>query len=297
TNIEERPSTDPYNAQAGYTIVTLDKELGTVNTHSAENNIKVYAMKLRATLFGYNAPDWKLLPESVKKNFETSQNNKVNGLIAKYYSGFDFNIELACFIDKWINLDAKHTSWFSVEWDGYIKPVTPGQYIFQVTVDYQMTLKIGNQDICWNKENNKTIAFWNDGELESEPFNFEPERYYWIKVAFRADEAPNGIKLKWKKEGEACEYEIISQGELFLSNEIITESPDWENFTINGISKAEDVIHLDSVYAGIVPGSLIVLSTADDKEVFLVTDASEDSRTGFTLSSKTTRLGVGRRKA
>ncbi len=62
------PTTDPY---AGYTAVTLDHGLGTTQPYMspAAENPTVYALRQRAALFGYNAPDWNAMPKDVKKAY------------------------------------------------------------------------------------------------------------------------------------------------------------------------------------------------------------------------------------
>ena len=49
------------------TLVSWDEEL----THSYQN-VEVHAFRLRAALFGYNAPDWRTLPNSVRRRYTNS---------------------------------------------------------------------------------------------------------------------------------------------------------------------------------------------------------------------------------
>mgnify|MGYP005845022301 CR=1 FL=1 len=51
------------------TRVTLNQPLGApiLNVSPTAQNPRVYAMRRRASLFGYNAPDWSLLPEIAKR--------------------------------------------------------------------------------------------------------------------------------------------------------------------------------------------------------------------------------------
>jgi hypothetical protein len=51
-----------------YTVVTWSEGLGSPYALPAANP-KVYALRQRAALFGYNAPDWRAMPDSVKKGF------------------------------------------------------------------------------------------------------------------------------------------------------------------------------------------------------------------------------------
>ena len=55
--------------EAGRTLVTLERGLGTRAPNTAPAESKVYALRLRASFFGYNAPDWRLLHEDIRVNF------------------------------------------------------------------------------------------------------------------------------------------------------------------------------------------------------------------------------------
>src|SRR6185295_15673771 len=63
------PPTEGLNA--GYTIVTLDRGLGSIIpvTHPTQKNPEVYALRQRASLFGYNAIDWNSLPADTKSSY------------------------------------------------------------------------------------------------------------------------------------------------------------------------------------------------------------------------------------
>jgi hypothetical protein len=59
------PSAGP---NAGYTVVTLDHGLGSFvpEVQPTQRNPEVYALRQRAAVFGYNAVDWKALPDITK---------------------------------------------------------------------------------------------------------------------------------------------------------------------------------------------------------------------------------------
>lgn len=52
------------DASRNYTEITLDRNLGDKdrNVGPAQKKVRVWAMRQRAALFGYNAPDWRMLP-------------------------------------------------------------------------------------------------------------------------------------------------------------------------------------------------------------------------------------------
>ncbi len=55
------------------TVVTLDLGLGSVSPHTLpSSNPTVYALRQRAALFGYNAPDWLSIPEKMQDSYCTA---------------------------------------------------------------------------------------------------------------------------------------------------------------------------------------------------------------------------------
>ncbi len=63
-----RIDTVEVNREAGYTLVTWQKGLGSDYTQSAAEP-QVYVMRQRAALFGHNAPDWRSMPDEIKSGF------------------------------------------------------------------------------------------------------------------------------------------------------------------------------------------------------------------------------------
>lgn len=155
------------------TVVTFDQGLGSAIpfVNPAAVNIRVYAFRNRAALFGYNAPDWNAMPEEVRNRYAAAY---VNGLT-------------------------------QAEQD-----------------DYQERLR---------DENAETYA------------------------------------------------------DLFA---------DWPGLTMEQVADPDviDYLQLDALYSKVVPGSWLLLSTSSYRELYKVEEAAEDSRSRFTLSSKTTRVLV-----
>ncbi len=67
---------------------------------------------------------------------------------------------------------------------------------------------------------------------------------------------------------------------------------DWPGLTISSISEDETgtVVFLDAAYPEIVPDSWVALARPGYVELYRVAEVTEDSRSRFTLSAKTTRL-------
>ncbi len=69
-----RIDTVEVNREAGYTVVTWQEKLGSDYTLPAAE-AKVYVMRQRAALFGHNAPDWRSMPNSIKREYGDSSSD------------------------------------------------------------------------------------------------------------------------------------------------------------------------------------------------------------------------------
>jgi hypothetical protein len=90
------PAGDPSDPKdIGYTVVTLDRGLGKPYRgvpSTARTNPRCYALRARAHLFGYNAPDWRAMPANLRATFlrhgrrrqATDQPNIRNGLASRW---------------------------------------------------------------------------------------------------------------------------------------------------------------------------------------------------------------------
>lgn len=54
------------------TNIVLDPPLATQGNNKGGSEFKIFAMRKRASLFGYNAPDWSALPEDTRTNYDKS---------------------------------------------------------------------------------------------------------------------------------------------------------------------------------------------------------------------------------
>ncbi len=82
-------------------------------------------------------------------------------------------------------------------------------------------------------------------------------------------------------------YENVPTGPL----QNRTEWPGLNLTSITGDASGQ-TLFLDRIYKEIVPDSWVVVATPSYSEVYRVEAAAEDARTGFTLSGKSTRLGI-----
>ncbi len=59
------------DSENGYTLVTLEYGLGSLSPYKlpAQEDPRVFALRQRANLFGYNAPDWKGLVKDVRQDY------------------------------------------------------------------------------------------------------------------------------------------------------------------------------------------------------------------------------------
>lgn len=273
-----------YN-DAGYTKITWDRGLGiklnnAAGQHAEKAEFAFYALRQKASLFGYNAPDFRTLSGTVKSEF------LVDGLAADYYKGANFNTKVFSQTDSTINF----TGWgktspvtgidedpFSVRWSGLIMPPVGGMITFYTDSDDGVRLWVNNQLIIEN---------WTDhGSTEnSKAILLEEGKLYSIRLDYYQNTGVAKIVLKWSAAG--LPKAVIPETYFFNHSRY----NDWPDFNITGISGEPETIHLDALYSKIVKDSWLVMFTGNAEELYSVNNAAESSRSNFTLNGKTTAV-------
>jgi len=272
------------------TLVTWEGDLGRyelnddgepVSTVVPDENAKIFAFRQKASLFGHNAPDWRVMADDIKDKY-------MMGLQAEYFQGTDLNPSNCKVkrIDPQVNFDwgsgSPHpvipSDNFSVRWKGLIKPPTSGSYTFYTLSDDGVRLWIEDQKIIDNWTDHAAIE--NSGTIQ-----LEAGKMYVIRLQYYEKGGLATIKLYWS--GPSHSKEIIPQTYLHP----LCNYDEWPGFTISAISSPNiDTVYLDKVYEQITPGGWLVLSLPTYQELYEVVNAVEDSRVDFTLASKATRI-------
>ena len=119
--------------EADRTLVRWDEPLGSLipRVESPEGGAKVFALRLRASLFGYNAPQYELLPEALRDG-TTDENNGPKGIYADRDEYADGNLPDS---PKEINLDAVYPQITSGSWAILETPDYAECYRVQITVE------------------------------------------------------------------------------------------------------------------------------------------------------------------
>ncbi len=282
------------NPEGGYTKVIWDKGLGWKGFNKtvmpAQEKLKVYAFRQRASLFGYNAPDWRAMPDNVKKNYIIPPIGSGMGLYAEYFDSIDLTNRKITRIDpkvefKWNGVSPPNVGpeKFSVRWTGFVQPKSTGVYTFYTWSDDGVRLWVDGKPIIDNwtvhekKEDSGTIAL-------------VAGRIYDIKLEYFQNRGLAVIMLEWSRPDQI--REIIPQGQLYPPD-FYLQVNEWPDFTIgSGGDLQKGIVHLDAVYSQILPGpgSWLILSIPDHRELYEVEKIAEDSRSNFTLTAKTTRV-------
>ncbi len=274
------------DADAGRTKVTLDEGLGwkrfSRKVLPAEKDFQVFALRKRAFVFGHNAPDWRVMPDSIKGEFMTQ------GLQAEYFEGTDLKISnrRVTRVDPQVNFDwgegspdpAIGSDDFSARWMGSIRPPASGMFTFYTVSDDGVRLWVNGQKIIDN---------WSlhPAEEDSGTVQLAAGQMYPITLEYFESGGLATIQLSWS--GPSQSKDIIPRACLYPPG----MHGDWPDFSISAISSPDiDAIHLDTIYPEITRGSWVVLSIPTYQEVYEVAEAVEDSRVGFTLTAKTTRV-------
>lgn len=274
----------------GQTVVTLDSALSV----SSIEEPKIYALRLRASLFGHNAPDWRSLSADAKRGYLGGITGPVphtewpgfriadisdpptgvsmgTGLNGEYFATQDLTQRKSIRLDPTVDFDWKENSpvpgvipedRFSVRWTGWVEAPVTGWYQFYTDSDDGVRLWVNNQLLIDN---------WTEHSVteDSRYISLFAERKYDIRLEFYEHRGGGVIRLSWSLPGSSAKV-VIPQHRLYP-------------YTVY-------TVHLDSPYPEIMQGSWLVLSTHEDQEIYRVERVSEDSRTAFTLTGKTTRL-------
>lgn len=285
---------------AGYTKVTWEEGLGWERFKKkvlpAKEELKVYVFRLRASLFGYNAPDWLAMPDSIKKAYlglPSDDNVKApatakqwpdfsipalgtrRGLYAEYFDSIDLNNRKVTRIDPNVDFNwgsgspdpAISADNFSARWTGFVQPYLTDKYTFYTKSDDGVRLWIDDKLI---------INDWKDHGVEEKhgttPNQLEAGRPYKIKLEYYEHMGVAEIHLLWPSIVQlSCDeqnIEVIPQSRLFPP----------EIFDI----------YLDTSYPQILPGSWLLLSIPEYQELYYIEKTGEESKANFTLTSKTT---------
>jgi hypothetical protein len=283
---------------AGYTKVTWDEGLGWKFGNRTilppQKNLKIYSFGQQAALFGYNAPDFRAMADSVKRSYlnlsstDLIPNNqewpdysiellgKRKGLYAEYFDGIEFNDIKERRIDSKIDFDWKsvppypdiNTGSFSVRWTGFIVPKISGDYDFEIESNGGVRFWIKGKlliDVLEHPLQNKnTIKLTKD-----HIYDITLEYIYTSKNIYKTRPSIIGkpmVKLYWKKPRQT-KKEIIPKSELHPSD-----------------------IYLDAIHKEILPDSWLVLTIPEYMEIYQAGTVVEDSQSNFTISAKTTRV-------
>lgn len=284
------------DSTADRTIVTLDHGLGTASPYVAPAaDPKIYALRQRASLFGYNAPDWRVMSNDIKCGYLGLPTGSTitatewpgftiadisdpptatatgTGLYGEYFDNKNLSSRKLTRTDTTVNFDWGGGSpnaligadTFSVRWTGWVSAPSTGSYSFHTVSDDGVRLWVDNHLI---------IDKWiHQGATEhSGSITLTSGKKYDIKLEYYEDGGAATIKLSWTPPGLA--KQIIPQLQLYPRN--------------------VHTLHLDALYPQIVHDGWLVLSIPEYQELYQVDAAGEDARASFTLTGKTTRLKV-----
>jgi len=290
------------DAAAGFTKVILEEKLVWRTLPAAIPpglaGVRVYALRQRASLFGYNAPDWRATAKEVRLRYlglsstTTDNNTDVEwpgfsvaaispsplpqlasgqsgvGLFGEYYDDIDLTSLKLTRIDPQIEFDWAGGSpdpslggdTFSVRWRGRVKPRLTERYTFYVHSDNGARLWVNGLLVI-------------DDWVEHPPhevsgvIDLEANREYDLRLEYFENAGAASVKLSWSSTSQPTK-EIVPQSHLF----------------------PPDTIYLDAAYPQILPDSWLVLSSPTALEIYRAGAVLEESRKGFTLSGKTTAV-------
>ncbi len=273
-----QPPLDPAQPETAYSVVTLDAPLDS----NAPSQPEVYALRLRAALFGHNAPDWRSMPDSITSKYGSGSDwpgltiagvsdpppaGTVGiGLYGEYFSDINFTQRQFTRIDQQVNFPLDWTpsglgGSFSVRWTGWVQPKVAGLHTFSLNSDDGSKLWVDGVLVVdnWGSQG---------APKKSGTINLQAGIKYDIQLDYFDSGGGAVVQLFWAATG--------------VSEEIIPTSQLYPRSVYS--------VHLDAPYPQIAAQSWIVLASPQAQEVYSVAEARESARTNFTISSKTTRL-------
>ena len=278
-----------------WTIVTLDRGVGDPARQPARSNAKFYALRQRASLFGYSAPDWRAMPASIQAAYSSQTTGATvaptdwpnfsisliagkvpgSGLQGAYYNDGNFTNLVLTRTDPSLNfafgtspVPAVTSQTYSIRWTGILSAPAAGTYTFYVHSPNSVRLWI---------QGNLIIDNWSNPNPAEQQATFQIASGIGgplanIQIDFMDAGTTGSIQLSWS--GPNIAKQIIPAANLFSS----------------------DVrsLHLDAVYPKIIgqPDGWIVLENSDFQEAYQIVGAVADARVNFTLTAKTTRLAL-----
>lgn len=284
----------------GYTVVTLDRGLGSPQRGVAPTTInpRCYALRARAHLFGYNAPDWRAMPANLRATFlgladdakppiaqypewpgftladisdSPSRSATGSGLFGEYYRGKGFREKVLTRTDPIVDFawgtggpdPAVPADHFSVRWSGWVQPPGSGIYTFFVTADDGLRLWIDGELI---------IDFWIDqGAIErSGTARLQADHKHDLRLEYYENGGAATCRLAWSGPGVA---KATIPGARLYPRDVHS-------------------VHLDASYPKWVADGWAVLAIPDYEEVYRIRRAEDDARADFTLSATATRLSL-----
>jgi hypothetical protein len=256
--------------------------------------VHVYALRQRAALFGYNAPDWRAMSADVRNHYlgPTDTDTGIEwphftladidapvppgsgtGLHGDYYDGVNFNTFKFSRLDGPIDFNWTQTppdpslglTNYSVRWQGQFKPPVSGTYVLETNSDDGVRLWLNGLLLIdnWTIHGatvNQAVVVLNAGQM------------YAVTLEYFQGPGAAIIQLKAPLSGQTTA--VIPAGQLYPPATV----PPAQH------------LYLDAVYASILPQTLFVLASPELEALYLADEVTAASRSGYTLSAKTTRI-------
>lgn len=263
-------------------------------------NIRVYAFRQRAALFGHNAPDWRLLAKEARLRYQGKTSATVDddvtpewpgfgiasatdplppsatgfGLYGEYFGNRDLTNLIGVRLDATVKFDWAQGGPAS----GATNPIVGlDAQTFSVRWTGQVEPQ-HSETYTFFTQSDDGVRLWIDGKLiidswtihgskeDQGTITLQANRKYDLKLEYFEYEGAALIQLSWSSPSQP--KEIIPKERLYPAQ----------------------VLFLDNVYASILAQSWIVVSTAEYQEAYKVLAAAEAARKNYGLSGKVTRL-------
>jgi hypothetical protein len=309
------PSSDGTpNGPGGYTIVRLDRPLGSIDPPESPAflHARLFVFRTRANLFGYNAPDWRTMPLGVRATYLGMDASKTDtlgteisaypewpgftagelsgappgsgqgtGLRGTYYAGENFQELRVERVDATIDFDETGMPWPPAG--------VPTTYFSVRWEGWVETTNAG--DYVFTTKTDDGARLWVDGQLVIDK---------WILQSPYAWSSPSLPLSAYQKYAIRFEY-YQEQGGAHA--ELSWQIPDGSgNSTVQDPIPATQLypsdihtLNLDAVYPKTGVNGWMVLATPAAKELYGVTAVGETACANFAQSAKVTWVSLSGR--
>ncbi len=298
--------------EKNYTIVTWETGLGHYKPPvNPSDKPRVFTFRQRAALFGYNAPDWRAMPDAVKQAYYPIYDPEKPDEESIEYCRYKVNEFGKKFVEWGLDQNGKKilqgTHFAKIHWkkkdyiamNGKVSKLV--KLVKEQTFSDVMILDTKNNQ--WDMgdgwllelqsadSNGALLVLTKDGVSQSQKVVAKGDVYTYVEKSI-ADETDVPMFVTYLHNVTAGEAQL--KYTWLISTRIEYVPVEWPDFEIRTVNK--NIIDLDAVYPKILTSSWVALQKPGYTELYKAKSVEAGSRSDFAVSAKTTHIELDTRK-